>query len=111
MTKGIRAGSSRFTPGYQAKQRWQAKVEQARRVPIETVADYLGYGPFEDAGRGETRCRCPFHPDRHPSFFLNADKGVFHCFGCSVSGNVITLYMLGAGVSFKKAVLQMEKRF
>lgn len=111
MTKGIRAGSSRFTPGYQARQRWQRKVDRARQVPIEAVAHALGYGPFENAGRGEMRCRCPFHPDENPSFFMNMDKGLFICFGCQVGGDQVKLYQLGRSLDFRGAVLEMAKRF
>ncbi|MFC1930182.1 CHC2 zinc finger domain-containing protein [Chloroflexota bacterium] len=30
---------------------------------------------------------CPFHNDRNPSLAVNAEKGVWHCFGCGKSGN------------------------
>jgi hypothetical protein len=30
---------------------------------------------------------CPFHDDRNPSLAVNAEKGVWHCFGCGRSGN------------------------
>ncbi len=32
---------------------------------------------------------CPFHPEKSPSFSVNAEKGVYHCFGCGVGGDVI----------------------
>ena len=39
---------------------------------------------------------CPFHPDKNPSFSVELDKGVFHCFGCSASGGVRDFaYLLG----------------
>ncbi len=34
--------------------------------------------------------RCPFHDERTPSFWVNGTKGVYHCFGCGASGDVIT---------------------
>ncbi len=111
MRKGIRAGSSRFTPGYQARQRWQRKVDRARQVPIMDVARYIGCGPFEDAGRSELRCLCVFHRESHPSLFLNTEKGLWYCHGCGVGADAIALYMLGTGVSFKQAVVEMAKRF
>lgn len=32
---------------------------------------------------------CPFHPERRPSCKVDLDRGLFHCFGCEASGNVI----------------------
>jgi len=33
---------------------------------------------------------CPFHDDKDPSLSLNNKKGVFHCFGCNVKGDIVT---------------------
>lgn len=33
---------------------------------------------------------CPFHTERTPSFSVNADEGLWYCFGCQASGDVIT---------------------
>lgn len=33
---------------------------------------------------------CPFHPDRHPSLYLNPDKQSYHCFGCGAHGDALT---------------------
>ncbi len=34
----------------------------------------------------EYNCKCPFHPDKHPSLWINETKGCYHCFGCNVKG-------------------------
>ncbi len=33
---------------------------------------------------------CPFHAERSPSFSVNAEEGLYYCFGCGVRGDVIT---------------------
>lgn len=47
---------------------------------------------------------CPFHEETTPSFKVNAEKNVWHCFGCGVGGGVIDWVMKKNGVSFKHAV-------
>ena len=37
---------------------------------------------------------CPFHKDQSPSLSLSNDKGIFHCFGCGASGDIITFVKL-----------------
>lgn len=37
---------------------------------------------------GENNLRCPFHEDDTPSFTLNWEKDVYHCFGCHAKGRV-----------------------
>lgn len=34
--------------------------------------------------------KCPFHPDRTPSFFVDPGSGLWYCFGCGRGGNVYT---------------------
>jgi len=33
---------------------------------------------------------CPFHTEKSPSFSVNSAEGLYYCFGCRVSGDVIT---------------------
>jgi DNA primase len=50
---------------------------------------------------------CPFHNEKTPSFNVNADKGFYHCFGCGVSGDVISFVMETEALSFPEAVEQL----
>jgi DNA primase len=43
---------------------------------------------------------CPFHSEKTPSLTVNEDKGLFYCFGCSASGDVIDFIMQLDGVGF-----------
>ena len=30
---------------------------------------------------------CPFHVEKTPSFTVDEEKSIFHCFGCGIGGN------------------------
>ena len=56
------------------------------QADFRTVLAHYGFA----AGRGDQfTIRCPFHDDRTPSCSINVSKGLFHCFGCPASGNVL----------------------
>jgi DNA primase len=54
---------------------------------------------------------CPFHADTKPSFTVAPDKGIFHCFGCGVGGNVFSFVMQYHRLSFPEAVAELAKRY
>jgi DNA primase len=47
---------------------------------------------------------CPFHGEKTPSFMVNPRKGIFHCFGCGVGGDVFGFLMRQDRLSFPEAV-------
>ena len=47
---------------------------------------------------------CPFHDERTPSFSVNAEHGLYHCFGCGASGDAIRFVQETEGLDFKAAV-------
>ena len=55
------------------------------------------------AGREWKGC-CPFHNEKTPSFYVNEDKGFYHCFGCGVHGDVIRFVVEQEGLRFPEAV-------
>lgn len=48
--------------------------------------------------------RCPFHTEKTPSFSVNRNKQLFHCFGCGASGNAIGFLMDFNHLDFVEAV-------
>jgi hypothetical protein len=64
---------------------------------ISLVERYVGQG--RPSGDGQLSLRCPFHKggqESHPSFSINVDKAIYHCFTCHESGTIIKLLkMLG----------------
>ncbi len=58
------------------------------------------------AGR-ETKGCCPFHQEKTPSFYVNDDKGFYHCFGCSAHGDAIRWLTDQRGLPFMDAVKEL----
>ena len=52
--------------------------------------------------------KCPFHEEKTPSFNVNDEKGLFHCFGCKVGGNAITFLTKYKNLSFKEAINEIS---
>ncbi len=53
---------------------------------------------------------CPFHQEKTPSFSVNAELGVFHCFGCQRSGDAITFVREVEHLDFVEAVRRLADR-
>lgn len=47
---------------------------------------------------------CPFHSEKTPSFSVNQELGVYRCWGCQVSGDVITFVREKEQLDFVSAV-------
>jgi DNA primase len=53
---------------------------------------------------------CPFHPEKTPSFSINAEEGLYYCFGCGVGGDVITFVREVEHLDFVEAVERLAAR-
>ncbi|HWH34671.1 MAG TPA: DNA primase [Acidimicrobiales bacterium] len=53
---------------------------------------------------------CPFHAEKSPSFSINAEEGLYYCFGCGVGGDVITFVREVEHVDFAEAVERLAAR-
>jgi DNA primase len=53
---------------------------------------------------------CPFHSERTPSFAVNAEEGLYHCFGCQRSGDAITFVRETEHLDFAEAVRRLADR-
>ncbi|WP_307761780.1 DNA primase [Weissella sagaensis] len=51
--------------------------------------------------------KCPFHEERTPSFSVNEEKQIFHCFSCGRGGNAFSFLMEVENMSFPQAVLKL----
>jgi len=79
---------------------------QAKTDIVEIISSYI---PLKRAGRN-FKAICPFHHEKTPSFFVNPQKQIFHCFGCGEGGSVIQFLMLYERVTFPEAIEILAKR-
>lgn len=63
---------------------------------------------IQKAGR-EFRACCPFHNEKTPSFYINDEKGFYHCFGCSAHGDAIRWMTDQRGLPFMDAVKELAQ--
>jgi DNA primase len=54
---------------------------------------------------------CPFHSERSPSFTVNQDKQIYHCFGCGRGGDVFTFWMEYHNLSFPQSLKDLAERY
>ncbi len=73
---------------------------------VEVISGYI---PLKRAGRSY-KALCPFHHEKSPSFIVNPDKGIFHCFGCGAGGNAFSFVMKYERVEFPEAAGMLAKK-
>jgi DNA primase len=54
---------------------------------------------------------CPFHEERTPSFSVDPQEKLYHCFGCGVGGDVIKFVEEKDGLGFVEAVEVLADRY
>ncbi len=54
---------------------------------------------------------CPFHDERSPSFSVDPQEKLYHCFGCGVAGDVFGFVMEKEGLQFAEAVEALADRY
>jgi DNA primase len=54
---------------------------------------------------------CPFHSEKTPSFYLDDDKQLYHCFGCGAGGDIFTLVMEKENMSFPEALRFLAEKY
>jgi DNA primase len=80
------------------------------RSAADIVAVIGDHTKLRKAGRS-WKGLCPFHNERTPSFTVDRDKGLYHCFGCGVGGDVIHFVRQIDRLDFPEAVEALASRF
>jgi DNA primase len=74
---------------------------------VEVVGAQVG---LKRVGRNHVGL-CPFHAEKTPSFTVNDERGIFHCFGCGAGGNVFTFLMKMENLTFPDIVERLARRY
>ena len=83
-----------------------AEVKQRIDV-VELVSEYVS---LQKAGRN-LKGLCPFHSEKHPSFFVFPEQQTWHCFGaCGTGGDVFSFIMKKEGIDFGQALQLLARR-
>ena len=74
---------------------------------VDLVSSYLP----ELRKRGATyKCCCPFHNEKTPSFTVNQERQIYHCFGCGANGDVFSFVQEYDKLDFLSAVQFLADR-
>lgn len=74
------------------------------------IADVIGrYFQIQKAG-ATFKALCPFHKEKTPSFTVNPQRQIFHCFGCGAGGDVFKFIMQIENVDFMTAVRMLAEK-
>jgi DNA primase len=85
-----------------------ATLDQVRSA--SDIVDVIGAVlPLKRAG-ANFLALCPFHKERTPSFNVNPQRQIYHCFGCHKGGDVFRFLQDYENISFPEAVQRLADR-
>ena len=85
----------------------EAKEEVRNAIDIAQVVGERV--PLRRAGR-TWKGLCPFHAEKTPSFTVNPERQIWHCFGCNKGGDVFAFLMEIDKVTFPEALQALAER-
>jgi len=81
--------------------------EVKQRIDIvDVISQYVA---LKKAGRNLSGL-CPFHSEKHPSFFVYPEQQSWHCFGCNTGGDVLSFVMKKENMDFGEALRLLAER-
>lgn len=84
-------------------------IEEVRQR-ADVVEVIAGHTNLKKTGR-IFKGLCPFHQEKTPSFTVDPDKRLYHCFGCGVGGDVFTFVREVDALSFSEAAERLAARY
>jgi DNA primase len=86
------------------------EVEKLKRdLPLLDYLKRLNWNGRAVGSGNEYVGLCPLHPETRPSFYINAEKNLFHCHGCGYGGDVIRFVQVCFNLSFRDSVARLAR--
>ena len=85
---------------------WDLEEIRRRADIVEIISPHVR---LRKAGRRLVGL-CPFHQERTPSFTVDPEAGLWHCFGCKAGGDLFRFVEMMEKVSFAEAVELLARR-
>jgi DNA primase len=79
---------------------------KSRLSIVEVISSYVR---LEKSGI-HWKSPCPFHQERTPSFMVNEERSLWHCFGCNRGGDVFAFVMEIESLTFREALETLAAR-
>jgi len=84
-------------------------IEQVRQV--SSIVEIAGqYTALRKRGRKWVGL-CPFHSEKDPSFTVDEEKQLYHCFGCGAGGDIYSLVMEKENLNFPEALRYLAEKY
>ncbi|HEV8524332.1 MAG TPA: DNA primase [Terriglobales bacterium] len=74
---------------------------------VRVIGDYV---KLKKSGAQNYSGLCPFHNEKTPSFSLHSTRQFYHCFGCGVSGDVLSFVQKIENLTFPEAVRALAEK-
>ena len=88
------------------------------RASVERVRDAVDMAELvgaktelRRAGANRLEGLCPFHDERTPSFGIDPQQKLYHCFGCGEGGDLFRFVQETEGVDFPTAIELLADRY
>jgi len=92
-----------------------ARYTAESKERVREAADFLelvsAHTDLRRSGPNRYMGLCPFHEERTPSFSVDPDRKLYHCFGCGASGDIFGFVEATQQVDFKGALEYLAQRY
>lgn len=83
---------------------------EIEKINIEDLLNDYGLEPRVSVTQNANFC-CPFHKEKNPSCGMKISTGLWKCFGCGLSGNIVSFVAEMEEISLKEAEQKIRSKW